>query len=375
MTKKKPQPLLVAMTGGPCAGKSTCLVKAQAHLEKHGIRTVILSEVATELISAGFSPVKGWKDSLDFQLHVLKYSIQRERSYISMLGDLIQGEKPPVILCDRGTLDGMAYAGEKNFEVIARSLRLDSFSLAERYVAVIHLVTAADGAEEFYTLDNNSARTETPEEARALDAKTYAAWHGHRHLFRIDNSTGFNDKVRRAVASLARVLHMEQPPLEKERKFVIENWEAIRDSVMESRSVLLIQDYLVSRDTDVERRVRKRILGDQESNYYTEKRPTGTVGERSELERPISEREYATLLGEKDQNTFTVKKLRYHVPFGNHIIEVDVYEEPSAAAGLVVAEVEVADLAEPVALPPGWKAREVTGSGEFSNRSIAKGGS
>ena len=29
-----------------------------------------------------------------------------------------------------------------------------------RYIGIFHLVTAADGAEEYYTLENNNARTE-----------------------------------------------------------------------------------------------------------------------------------------------------------------------------------------------------------------------
>ena len=33
-----------------------------------------------------------------------------------------------------------------------------------RYDAVFHLVTAAQGAERFYTLENNQARSETPEQ-------------------------------------------------------------------------------------------------------------------------------------------------------------------------------------------------------------------
>ena len=41
----------------------------------------------------------------------------------------------------------------------------------ERYDAVIHLETTAIGAEEYYTLQNNECRRETPEEAAALDEK------------------------------------------------------------------------------------------------------------------------------------------------------------------------------------------------------------
>jgi len=38
-----------------------------------------------------------------------------------------------------------------------------------RYDGIIHLVTAADGATDFYELDSNAARYETLERARIQD--------------------------------------------------------------------------------------------------------------------------------------------------------------------------------------------------------------
>lgn len=40
-----------------------------------------------------------------------------------------------------------------------------------RYNQVIHMVTAANGAEEFYTTEEHSVRHEGPELARILDDK------------------------------------------------------------------------------------------------------------------------------------------------------------------------------------------------------------
>ena len=40
-------------------------------------------------------------------------------------------------------------------------------------------MTAADSAERFYTLENNAARTESPEDARAQDSATQRAWAMH----------------------------------------------------------------------------------------------------------------------------------------------------------------------------------------------------
>lgn len=42
--------------------------------------------------------------------------------------------------------------------------------------------TAADGAQEFYTVENNIARTETPEEALDLDRRVIRGWIGKRRL-------------------------------------------------------------------------------------------------------------------------------------------------------------------------------------------------
>lgn len=66
-----------------------------------------------------------------------------------------------------------------------------------RYDAILHLVTAADGAESFYTLTNNVVRKESNAEAREMDKKTLDCWTGHEHLYIVDNSTGFDEKVLR----------------------------------------------------------------------------------------------------------------------------------------------------------------------------------
>ena len=49
----------------------------------------------------------------------------------------------------------------------------------KRYDAVCHLVTAADGAEKFYGLDNQ-ARHENVEQAKEIDKKLIDAYTGHQ---------------------------------------------------------------------------------------------------------------------------------------------------------------------------------------------------
>jgi hypothetical protein len=51
-----------------------------------------------------------------------------------------------------------------------------------RYEAVVHLVSAADGAEKFYSKENNEARYESVQEAVELDKRLINAWVGHPHF-------------------------------------------------------------------------------------------------------------------------------------------------------------------------------------------------
>lgn len=93
-----------------------------------------------------------------------------------------------VILCDRGIMDGSAYVTDEIWQGVLERANINIVSAREgRYDAVFHLVTAADGAEPFYSLANNAARHESISEAINQDRKTQMAWHGHPHHVIIDN--------------------------------------------------------------------------------------------------------------------------------------------------------------------------------------------
>ena len=115
--------------------------------------------------------------------------------------------KKAVLLCDRGLMDGKAYMSSDEWDALLKSRNINSADIREgRYNAVFHLVTAAEGAERFYTLDNNDARTESPDEARRLDHLSKAAWVGHSKHFVIDNSTDFEGKMNKLVSIASRLV-------------------------------------------------------------------------------------------------------------------------------------------------------------------------
>ncbi|HEY4519473.1 MAG TPA: AAA family ATPase [Candidatus Paceibacterota bacterium] len=357
---------LIALIGGPCGGKSTALVKARSYLEKYGIPVFTLTETPTELIDAGFSPrAEDWYYQTDFQKHVLRYTLARENRYIEMIKDLHLNRKA-VLLCDRPVFGGrVAYMSKEEHDALLTREGLSLDVLLHRYRAVLHLVTAAEGAEKYYTLANNMARKETAEEARALDKRTIESWSGHPRAHIIDNSTDFSGKMRRFQQLLARSLDMPEP-LEKERWFVVLNFRPDFIPAGTPR-MYIVQDYLKS-SPKVERRVRSRTLFGATRFFYTEKRPTLAVGERIEVEREISEAEYRALLTD---TTASVTKTRWGIPYEGHHMELDEFYQP--ISGLHKLEIEVADMKDPVTIPPEWNVVEVTGNARFGSRGIATG--
>lgn len=357
--------VVIAVEGGPCAGKSTSMAKAKQYLESHGYKVAVLSEVATEFILAGLPPWERWEDPLDFQRALLSYSFSRQAMYVSMLRKVANG-KPCVLLCDRGLRGFRAYVSSEDALRLLDELGFSDQMLNDFYAAVIHLVTAADGAEEFFTLENNQARTESLEEARALDMRTRTAWHGHPHHLIIDNRTGFEQKVQRALTAFARVIGMPEP-LEKERKFLVTNFS--EDLIpKECVKVLIDQTYLISPSPYIERRIRRWTVGHTSSYFYTEKKPTEEIGVRIEKERQISLREYELLMEEKDPKTRTIHKIRHCFSEHGHNFELDVYE----GIPHVTIEVEVDDMNLEIKPPTGFKGVEITGDKKYSNREFAR---
>ena len=99
---------------------------------------------------------------MQIQHSVLDLQVSIEDSFEVLLR---ASGKPSVLLCDRGLMDGKAYLTEEEWQTMLSQRRgLHDCDFREgRYNAIFHLVTAAEGAEAYYTLENNAVRSETAE--------------------------------------------------------------------------------------------------------------------------------------------------------------------------------------------------------------------
>lgn len=355
----------IVITGGPSAGKTTGLSWIQNEFTKLGYTVLFVPETATELISGGVTPW-GCGSNLDYQKCQMRLQLEKERLF-EQAAKTMKAEKV-LIVCDRGTMDNRAYMNELEFSQVLNEVGSDEIQLRDSYDAVFHMVTAAKGAEKFYTTENNSARTETVEQAAALDDKLIAAWTGHPHLRVIDNSTNFEDKLKRLIAEIRSFLG-EPEPMEIERKFLIK-YPDIKwlESLPNCRKVDIIQTYLVSGNGD-ELRVRQRGENGSYICFKTRKRLIDGM-KRIELEERLSQEEYLRLLMEADPTKRPIRKTRYCLTWDNQYFEIDVYPFWKDRA---VAEIELSDENTPIRFPKELKViREVTDDPTYKNAALAE---
>lgn len=364
-SKSERQITKIAITGGPCAGKSTALSWINEEFTKKGYKVLFIPETATELITGGVAP---WtcETDIDFQTAILKLQLAKEEIFEEVAQHLYDAQKV-LIVCDRGTLDGKAYIEKHNFDKILNNLHLTETQLRGSYDAVFHLVTAAKGASEFYTLANNSARTETIEEAIANDDKIISAWTGHSHFRVIDNSTDFKKKMQRFVTEISNFLG-EPTPYEIERKFLIEYPDIAKlEADKNCGKVEIIQTYLKSND-DKEIRVRQR--GNNGSYIYTKTIKQTINGlKRLETEKRLTQAEYINLLMDADTTKHQIRKTRYCLVYNNQYFEIDIYPFWNDVA---IMEIELNNESQTIEFPPQIKIiKEVTDDIEYKNSNLA----
>ena len=357
----------IVITGGPCAGKTTALSRIQSVYTQMGYTVLFVSETATDLISGGVAP---WTcgSTLVYQTLQLRLQIERERIFEEAAATM--DAERVLIVCDRGTLDNRAYMTEEEFRIAMQTVGTNEVELRDSYDAVFHLVTAAKGAVEYYTTENNAARTETPEVAAELDDRLIAAWTGHPHLRVIGNGGDFEWKMRTLIAEISAFLGKPEP-LEIERKFLIEYPDIqLLENIPSCQRIEIIQTYLHSDNGD-EVRVRQRGLNGDYIFFQTTKRYTKDSTARVEVEKRLSQQEYLRLLMNADTSKRQIRKTRYCLMYMNQYFEIDIYPFWQDRA---IAEIELSDRDAEIIFPEWLKViREVTDDPGYRNSALASG--
>lgn len=356
----------IVLTGGPCAGKTTALVRINDHFSNLGYKVFTVPEVPTMVTASGWNYMtsnhdfyyEGEKVILELQL-ALEDKVQRMAETL---------DEPCIIVCDRGAMDISAYISPEMWDDLTAGCGTSTKELrGERYDAVLHLVSAADGAEQFYTVANNAQRYEQADEAglalaRELDKKIIQAWTGHHYLRVINNGANFEHKMNRVLKEISAVLELPQP-IEEERKYLVEITGELPDCIETD----ITQTYLVA-EPGCEVRLRKRVGTNSSSNILTTRRRLSDT-EELVTKRLIPNTLYETMLQQADPYRRPIVKKRKSFVWQGQFFELDTYKDPS---GLIILETKGIASHDDLRLPPFLRIIEdITGSKKYYNYNLA----
>jgi len=347
----------IVLTGGPCGGKTTALERVSSYLRERGFEVMTCPEAYTMLITNGFSFDNNCGNAKDLQFKVqhsvMDLMISVEDSFERVLRAKC---RPGVLLCDRGVMDGSAYISQEEWDEFILSRNMNNVELREgRYNAVFHLVTAAEGAENYYTLSNNIARTETIDEAREVDCNCRNAWAGHSHLRVFDNSVDFETKMQRLVKATSKLVGLPSEAKKETTKFLLKKIPNIEDFPSDVKyHIFNVEKFflLVNNDSDESENsyVRKRALKNSAgaSFGYTNIRET-KEGQMIELKRIITEREYNEYLKFRDPSRGVIKQMRISFVWETQSFNIHTYIEP--VEGICILHCQ-SDPSEEIRVPP-----------------------
>lgn len=332
----------LVLTGGPCGGKTTGQTRLCTFFENLGWKVYRVPETANVLLSGGIKFHDLTSDeSYNFQVNLLKTMIQIENTYFELAKTC---KRNCLIICDRGVMDASAYIDADKWERMKKANDWNEIEMRDnRYNQIVHMVSAANGAEEFYSTEDHSCRSEGVELARELDYKSASAWIGHPYFDVIDNSTDFETKVNRMIECVCQKISIDTGDrllrTSRKLKFLVSGPLPSDDQFPSFQDFNVVHHYLQTSGQRVQTRLRKRGQNGHWSYIHTTRRPH-VHGQSIEVKTQLTQRDYLNMLAQKDEAHFTIFKKRRCFLVNNQYFQLDIYQEPShpRCRGLMLLE-------------------------------------
>ena len=311
----------IVLTGGPGSGKTTVLDKIKQVYTMQGIKVLIVQETATELINSGVSFLDGTISLLDFQELVLRLQLYKEE----IIDRTLEYSKKDDILViyDRGTIDNSAYVSKEEFEeVLARLNHEKSFSdLMNHYDLVIDLV----GREDFYTTENNKARSESVDEALNLGNKTLQSWVGHRKVRIVKPKDTIDEKINEVLNIINELIDKKE--VKRQEKYSVDLSRTDLDYVYKNSKVATIEQVYLDSEESEEKRLRRIVFNDSVSYVFSVYKKL-TNGEKVIVfEKHIDEATYNALMEFRNKKYGIIKKKRYYFAYDGEYFYLDIFAD------------------------------------------------
>lgn len=353
----------IVLTGGPSSGKTTVLEKIKSIYSAQGIRVFVIEETATYLINKGIRPFgEGAIDLVDFQELVMRLQLAKEDIIDRAIK--MSPEQETIVVYDRGTIDNSAYVNKEQFEeVLARLNYVKSFQeLMNKYNLVINLV----GASNFYTTENNEARSESSDEAIRLGEVTLKAWMGHPKIKIVLPKETMNEKISEVLNIINEEISRLQ--VKRQEKYLVDLSKTDIGRIKDNGRVKSIEQAYLDSDDNIEKRIRKVTFNGCTSYLLSVYKIKSDGTKIIVSEKPIDEKSYNMLLDFKKKGTSVIEKQRYYFTHNGEYFYLDIFKDNQATG---ILEVNVLEH-EQITLPDFVQVIEtVTGKEEYYNRTIA----
>lgn len=303
----------VVLTGGPCAGKTTAKALILERFSPQ-VNVVCLPELASMTFKSG---IKIDPSSYSFEELVLFtkefVAMQiRVEDYFEQLSRNNKGVT--LMICDRGACDTFGYCSAEVRAKVLQELGLTFHDLSsKRYDMVLHLVSCANGAAQFYNNDNE-ARFESVEEAVECDIRIQNVWKSHPSFYIINNShTGFQEKMHKVVNAVGHFIGVPESKLVK--KFLLGKFITL-DDIPPELHANFYREKVVFLKSDDEKKydfITCKKANDDITGYYFFKSRYLAEKEvnRVELNRRISKEMFNNFLAQRDPETSVLRRIVY----------------------------------------------------------------
>lgn len=283
-------------------------------------------------------------------------------------------DKHTILLFDKGVMDGSAYTDENVWQAILDETGWSTIQLRDRrYEAVIHMMTAAEGAEGFYMSDSNKDHAETLEEAKEIDRKLISAWCGHPAFSIVKNTKkGFNTKIGYCLNKVLSLIGMPQPTNLTRKFLLVSNNKNFEIQVPQGikLEIFSLEETFIKTVQIESNQLRK--IGKNDSYTYSHEMRYEINGEKILKKRQITAREYIELIEMRDIRCNQVIKLRQCFTFERQYFIVETFKnlEPYFPS---ILRVEMTNESSKTKLPTYLKIlREVTGEDNYETWQMAK---
>lgn len=347
----------IVLTGGPGSGKTTVIERIKKVYEEEGYKVLVVDETASYLINMGLRPFgTNQIPMIDFQELVMKFQLGKE-NVIKRAIDFLKDEKV-IVIYDRGALDNRAYINEEEFnEVLSRLNDETSIQeLMDRYDLIINLVSRKD----FYTRDNNKARSEDADLALELGKKTLNAWLGHKNIKIVLPKDELENKIKEVLNIINEELNERK--IKHQEKYLV----TIDDKLLIDRPKKEIYQTYLSSPKDIEKRLRKVVFNDKTSYIYTVYKVLEDNKKRLVSEESVDKKTYEKLLEFKDETRKTIHKIRYYFALDGKYFQLDKYDDDTEILEVNIFEDEKVDI------PSIFEVhKKVTNDESFTNKCLS----